>query len=186
MGCAKLSLPLGNTTLGSCALETAVTSSLDQIIVITQENDSLSWLPPHFFSESYKQKWKQQSCTASLKGQAESIKCGLSLAQKMKAEAIMILLADQPFVTRQIIDQMILLFQEKEPPYIASCFHDVISPPVLFHSTLFPALFQLKGDEGARKMIKRNQHGLLIPVTDQRSLQDIDTPEQYLVFRSSF
>ncbi|WP_339145926.1 MULTISPECIES: NTP transferase domain-containing protein [unclassified Sutcliffiella] len=183
MGCPKLSLPLGDRPLGSIALETAISSSLDSIVVVTNEHDSLSWLPSYFFLEHFKKNWIHTRCKESAQGQAESLKCGLKTAQKMQAEAVMIILADQPFVTREIIDHIISLYKKEKPNYVASSSNGVLCPPVLFNSTLFPALYQLNGDEGARSILKNNSKGLTVEFNEGKSFQDIDTPTQYRYFQ---
>lgn len=64
----------------------------------------------------------------------------------------------------------------------------VIRPPVIFHSTLFPSLSQLNGDEGARKIFKSDIKGQIIQFNDEKNFQDIATPNQYQYFlkQSSF
>lgn len=101
----------------------------------------------------------------------------------MQAEAVMIILADQPFVTREIIDHIISLYKKEKPNYVASSSNGVLCPPVLFNSTLFPALYQLNGDEGARSILKNNSKGLTVEFNEGKSFQDIDTPTQYRYFQ---
>ncbi|MGO4889293.1 NTP transferase domain-containing protein [Anaerobacillus sp. MEB173] len=175
MGCPKLALPLGNKQLGSIALETAIGSNLDKIIVVTNQADSLSWLPNHLSLT----KCVLVQCEQSSKGQAESLKCGLTTAIKRHAEAVMILLADQPFVTKEIINHIVTLYKKEKNSYIAASYNGIISPPVMFDSTLFPALFKLQGDIGAREIIRNNSQGLIVKFSDKRHFLDVDTVKQY-------
>lgn len=179
MGSPKLALPLDNQRIGSIALETAIASNLDKIIVVTKEADSLLWLPSQFFLKTIQTKWLQVRCKNSAKGQAESLKCGLKAAQKMHAKAVMIVLADQPLLRKEIIDEIVTLYKKEKPPYIASSYQGVLRPPVIFDSSLFPALFQLNGDNGARQIISNNQQGLTVEFTEARNFLDVDTPLQY-------
>lgn len=180
MGCHKLALPFGDKSLGSVALEAAIESVLDRTIVITKETDTLDWLPSSMFLNHYEKKWIHKCCKKSVHGQAESLKCGLKAAQGLQAKAVMILLADQPFVTKEIINQIVLLYKKEKPNYISSCFKGVLRPPVLFNFNLFSALYQLYGDEGARRIIRNNtKGGLKLEFTNEKPFLDADTPEQY-------
>lgn len=185
MGRSKLTLTLGKKPLGSIALETAIHSALDGIVIVTQKDDPLDWIPPSFFIQPHFEKWIHAPCELSTKGQAESIKCGLRTAYEMGAEAIMILLADQPFVTVRMINQIISLYhkvQTKENvKYITASYTGIARPPVLFDSCLYPELLKLQGDEGARRLIRngRERGGLVIEYKDIEHFIDIDTPLDY-------
>ncbi|WP_157811974.1 NTP transferase domain-containing protein [Alteribacter populi] len=181
MGCHKLSLSLGNKPLGSVALETAILSVLDRTIVVTREEDSLNWLPSELFLDPYRKKWKHQRCKESVRGQAESLKCGLKAAKDMQAKAVMVLLADQPFVTKKIINHIVFLYKTEKPSHISSCYKGVLRPPVLFDSTVFPALFQLHGDEGARRILRNDITGITVEFNTEKPFLDADTPDQFKV-----
>lgn len=181
----KLSLPLGDTTLGSLALQTALQSCLEHIVVVTKEEDLLGWMNPIFFSHTMRGCWSQVSCIDAGKGQSHSLRCGLREGQRRSAEGVMILLADQPFISIEIINDLIFqydrLSQENQRNHFAAArFQGIVRPPVLFSHELFPVLLELQGDEGARKLLRRHlPAGMIVDYDDERAFFDIDTNEEY-------
>ncbi len=176
MGSNKLALPLGERTLGSTALQAALQSNLDKVILVTKELDQLQWVP---ISDLYHDKLLHVRCKHAEEGQAESIKCGLKVARLHKASAIVFILADQPFIKTEQLNRMISLAQRDRPSYIACRYENIPQPPVLFHWRLFSRLAQLHGDEGARKIIREDPSGLMIEYENEISFFDADTPSDY-------
>ncbi|PIC64864.1 xanthine dehydrogenase [Sporosarcina sp. P13] len=183
MGRHKLALPVGMRTVGSLALETALRSPLDEIYIITKDTDPVEWLSPHIQLNSACTIIK---CPSSHKGQSESLRRGIQQAQKNSADAVMILLADQPFITVQMITNMINCLKSNPTcPFVATSFEQTIMPPVLFTSSMYPELLKIRGDKGARSILRGKllQRGILLPCTDKRLVFDIDTKDDYLEFK---
>lgn len=180
MGHPKLVLPLDHKPLGSIALEAAIDSNLDGIVVVTHKDDPLEWIPPRLFKPHLK-KWVHAPSELSTKGQAESIKCGLRAAYDLRAEAVLILLADQPFVTARMINHIVSLYNKEKVHFVTASYKKIARPPVLFDSCLFPELLKLHGDEGARRLIQDGlgTRGLAIEYIDAKPFIDIDTPLDY-------
>lgn len=175
MGGPKLSLPLGNQCLGNYGLNAALKSTLDRVIVVSKEGDPLNWISSH----SKKQhKFVHTVCKTASLGQSESLKHGLKLAQTFNIDAIVVMLADQPLITKEIVNELILRFRKSSHNYIAASSGRIVKPPALFNSTLFPALLQLKGDYGARHLL-RTVPGLVIEYQNNENFLDIDTPADY-------
>jgi molybdenum cofactor cytidylyltransferase len=187
MGENKLALPLRKTTVGSLAFRAALQSKLEHIIVVTKEDDCLSWIDPSFFQKPFKEKWSITRCQDAVLGQAYSLKCGLQAAQKLNPSGIMTLLADQPFLSVEIIDELISYGEQvqkmkelNEITYVAASFQGVPRPPILFLQQSFPFLFELKGDEGARQLFRKSTlKGKLVEARDERIFFDLDTKEDY-------
>ena len=179
MGKNKLALPIGTMTLGSMAIQTARKSLLDNIYIITKLGDELSWLPTEVVNDK---KCTLVTCPTSHKGQSESLRCGIKQAQLDKADAAIVMLADQPFITVQMIDGMITCMK-KAPTnlYVAASHEQTIMPPVLFSSSLFPALLNLSGDTGAKALLRGEflHQGKQILCEDNRLIFDVDTQEDY-------
>lgn len=181
MGLHKLTLPLDTVSLGSIALESALHSILDGIIVVTQEHDSLAWISPRLRSGSLREKWVHAPCSKSTYGQSESLKCGLRTAQELGSEAIMVLLADQPFTPIHMINLFVSLYKSNKLKYITAYHSGITRPPVLFDASMFPELLKLEGDEGARSLLRHRQmsQGLAIEYKNAEYFVDIDTPTDY-------
>ncbi|MFC0272795.1 NTP transferase domain-containing protein [Metabacillus herbersteinensis] len=186
MGVDKLSLPLGTHTIGNSALEEALKSSVHYIIVVTRTEDSLDWIDSNLSRIPIKNKWSHITCSDANKGQAHSLQCGLRAAMRMKPKGIMILLGDQPFLSIEIINELVLKYVElnyekKDFPFIAAGFQGIPRPPIIFSPKSFPELLKLKGDEGARQLFQRQklEDGLLIEYSNVRDFLDIDTMKDY-------
>lgn len=170
----KLFLPLGQEELGKKALATASQSSLDQIYVLCGMETVSKWGNA------------QMGCAEAIgveqsaKGQSESIKRGVQQAIRDGAQAVMILLADQPFVTLDWIDRLIGEFERGESEFVASLYNGHPRPPAIFSQTLFHDLLQLEGDRGAKEIFWRERHrGRLIKSDDPKLFFDVDTKEDY-------
>lgn len=174
MGCNKLELPFGNTFLGSLGLQAAIQSRLDWTIAVTRKGDRLHWLAPF----SKKMGWSCLRCPENAQGQSSSLKVGVRAAIEMEADAVLIMLADQPFITSKLLNQLIKAFAESPKcAYLARG----KTPPVLLSKSVFPDLLKLKGDLGARGLLagKWKEDGMEIGGGDDVSAIDIDTAEEY-------
>lgn len=113
-------------------------------------------------------------------GMATSIHCGIRYleTQHSDIETVIITVCDQPFITTGLLQEMISHYMETNLPIVACTYGDIVGTPVLFHKTMFKALYALNGDKGARQLI--NQHiqqvGLInFPLGNI----DVDTEEDY-------
>lgn len=180
----KLHQPVGTTLLGSLALSAAIQSQLDKIVVVTNKEDKLIWISPSNMS-CYKNRWLHVACPYTSLGQAFSLKCGLSYAKKLKAEAVVILLADQPFIYKDMIDQLIIRYKElktKNVPahFVASTISGIPRPPILMTESMFNDMDRLQGDKGARHLIRdKKWSGNYIQYKNPLPFFDVDTAEDY-------
>lgn len=113
-------------------------------------------------------------------GIASSIRCGISYIQKqdLNLDGVVLLTCDQPFISTELIAQLITAHNSTNKPIIASQYNEIIGIPALFSRTFFSALMQLQGDRGAKKII--NQYPDLVSVIDFPQGQiDLDTLENY-------
>ncbi len=183
MGRSKLSLPLGGQCLGSYGLSAALQSNLDRVIVITREHDRLDWIDSNM--RKNQQKLIPTVCETANLGQSHSLKTGVKVAQSYNADATVVMLADQPFVTKEIVNELIYHFIKKHPNYVAASLGGIKKPPILFNSSLYPSLLQIKGDQGARNIV-RTASGLTIDYKNHKNFFDIDTPEDYHFVKKYF
>ncbi|PGM56054.1 NTP transferase domain-containing protein [Bacillus sp. AFS053548] len=188
MGQNKISLPLSNSTVGSYGLRKFINSKIDHVFVVTKEDDSLNWISKDLFQKPYKDSWSHVLCTSANKGQSYSLKCGLTRALKTKPLGIMILLADQPFLSIQTINKLHQNYLKRVSenstiPFLAASFQGVPRPPIILSPNTIPDLFMLIGDEGARAIIRNhtNLEGLLVEFENKWDFFDIDTKEAYEV-----
>jgi molybdenum cofactor cytidylyltransferase len=92
------------------------------------------------------------------------------------ADALLLLLADQPLITRTHLRALIDTWNVSPRQIAATAFADVTGPPVLFPARYFPALAALDGDQGARPVLAAaGSNVLTIPF--EPAAVDIDLPE---------
>ena len=108
-------------------------------------------------------------------GIGSSIACGVRACRE-HADAILIMLADQPLVSSTHLAELVKRWTGKPNEIIASRFSGVSGPPVLFASALFDQLEDLHGDIGAREILRRSS-SMLRTVEFAAAAIDIDTPE---------
>jgi len=105
------------------------------------------------------------------------IRAGVRALASDSAGAVL-LLADQPFVTRSLLRRMLETFEEGGPrrKIVAAAHGDQVTPPVIFSKEYFRELEELRGDQGARSVIERHTGSLsLVRVRSKAVLADIDT-----------
>jgi len=110
-------------------------------------------------------------------GMASSLRCGIeALTDVMpQANAAILMLCDQPFVTAELLNELIAKMERSGKPIIASTYNGILGVPALFHKSIFPELLELQGDVGARIVIQRHMDETeVIPFPNGEV--DIDTP----------
>jgi len=113
-------------------------------------------------------------------GMGGSIRAGIQ-AVASGADGAMILLADQPFVSRPLLRRMLREFEAGGARgIVAAARGDLVSPPAIFPRKYFGELAGLRGDQGARSVIERHARGVtLVRVRSRRTLTDIDTRDDF-------
>lgn len=179
MGENKLSLPLSTCTIGSTALRTAISSSLEHVLVVSKKEDSLEWVDPSLFCSPYSSQWSHVVCDDAEKGQAHSLQRGLLSAMSVNPKGIMVLLADQPYLSKATIEKVITTYiSADQQDFVAACNEGIPRPPVIFSPHVTPKLMKLQGDVGARKIFKELE-GIFVEFANTRDFYDIDTKEDY-------
>jgi molybdenum cofactor cytidylyltransferase len=113
-------------------------------------------------------------------GMASSIRCGINqlLETAPGTDAAIIMVCDQPYVTTKLLEDLVKKYQETRKPIIASSYENNQGTPALFDKTIFAALLELKGDVGAKRIMKANPD-LVALVNFPLGNIDIDTKEDY-------
>lgn len=112
-------------------------------------------------------------------GQSSSVRAGLH-AVHASASAALFLPVDQPFLSTEVLDQLIGAHEEGAARITLPGYRERRGSPVLFDRTLFPVLAAITGDEGGRQILEDHREEIRIVALDSEDpLLDIDTPEQY-------
>ena len=172
MGQPKQILPFLGATMIRTVVDSALASKCVDVHVVVgafadQISEELSELPVKIHRNP---DWEQ--------GMGTSIRCGvLAAACDPALDAILLLLADQPFVTANIINQLIDTAESSNAPIIASAYQETVGVPSLFTRSTFHDLSHLPPQSGAKPIIERSSGCIIIPVPE--AAFDIDTLDDY-------
>lgn len=93
-----------------------------------------------------------------------------------RADGYLVALADMPFIRRTSI-AAVRAALEQGAALAAPYFRGRRGHPVGIAGSFFDSLLDLRGDEGAKKLLRENEQRLVkIPVGDPGVIRDIDTP----------
>lgn len=119
-------------------------------------------------------------------GMAASLKAGLRAALPILASSVMILPADMPGFTTEMLAGM-LADARAHPDAIlrGTTPEGRMGHPAIFPADLFPDLLALDGDEGGRSILAAHASRLrLFPLPGDAAILDLDTPEDWDAFRA--
>lgn len=113
-------------------------------------------------------------------GMSASIKTGINALQSYSqpVKGAILAVSDQPFVSAEVFNALIINFEKTAKGIVASRYSDSFGTPAFFTASYFPALLQLTGAEGAKKLFKRYADDVAAYAFPQGSI-DIDTQEDY-------
>ena len=113
-------------------------------------------------------------------GMASSIRAGVEalVSADARADAAVLLLCDQPYVTAEVISGLIAAHRATGRLVVASTYGGSFGVPALFSRTLFAELARLEGAGGAKQVIKRYaSEAHFLPFHDGEV--DVDTPNDF-------
>ncbi|AMQ57107.1 nucleotidyltransferase family protein [Algoriphagus sanaruensis] len=155
------------------AIEKAQKSSSESCVVVLGWNPEL--IKTGFDSETVSyvinENWEQ--------GMASSMQTGLRfLIKKDGINQVILMLCDQPFVNHQLLDNLIIEKESSGKGIVASFYSGTLGVPAIFDQKYFQDLLNLKGSEGAKKVILENSEDT-IPLNFPLGALDIDTEEDF-------
>jgi molybdenum cofactor cytidylyltransferase len=172
-GSPKQLLPWKATTLLEHVVDTALASSLGDVIVVLGHlaekiRDLLRDRPIRLVVNH---DWDE--------GLSTSVSAGLR-ALPASHEACLFLLGDQPNVTTELINTILSTYRRTLAPIVAPAYRGRRGNPVLFSRSLFPELLTMEGDQGGREVILRHRDEMeTVEVEEEEIFLDIDTVADY-------
>ena len=110
-------------------------------------------------------------------GMAGSLQRGI-LALPAEVKGALILLADMPFVSADLINSLAISFGgHDDVDAVIPLYNGQRGNPVLLSRKLFAAVSALRGDEGARRLLASPLLNILEIAAPEQAIIDIDTPE---------
>ena len=104
-------------------------------------------------------------------GVSASVRAGLEAAGEVPG--CLFVVADQPFVTADLLRGMLALFRGGAP-IVACAYAGTLGVPALFDRAYFGELAGLEGDAGAKRIIERHRDVVRV-VEFERGATDVDT-----------
>ena len=180
LGKPKQLLHYGGKTLLAHAINEAVNSNADAVVVILGKDANL------FKKEIDERKVRVAINSSWEEGMASSVRLGLDILFNAKPyiDAVIIMVCDQPHISSSILNQLIITQQRTTKQIVTSNYGNSIGPPALFHKKYFEELVKLSGDTGARKIIQRNMNDVATILFPEGDI-DIDTEEDYEKLKNS-
>ena len=169
MGQPKLALPVGRLPMIRRVAEAALASRCGEVVMVVGTHAGvyrplLDGLPLRIVQNPDPQE-----------GMGSSIRIGVE-AVAPDAQGLVLLLADQPFVTPEIINRLIDTAASDGRRIVASAYAGTVGPPAYFDRALFLELLTLEGDRGARSVIEAHpKEGVALPLPESMAA-DIDIP----------
>jgi molybdenum cofactor cytidylyltransferase len=180
MGVPKQLLQFGGETMLRRAASVALKTGCRPVVVVTGADaaaarEALRGLD---VQEARNQQWES--------GISSSVRVGIEavITANPQTAAVVLMLCDQPFVTREIIAQLVAAHRETGCSIVASRYGGSHGVPALFDKIHFAELTTLEGDAGAKQIIRKHLpkvHLLSFPEGEI----DIDTPEDLARLRST-
>jgi molybdenum cofactor cytidylyltransferase len=111
-------------------------------------------------------------------GCSASYKTGIATLDP-RAEAVMVLLGDQPGVESAVIDQVAADWRQSGGTIGLTSYHDRRGHPMVFARALFDRLRQLQGDKAAWKILDAHPEWVRDIEVDRPFPKDVDTLQDY-------
>lgn len=113
-------------------------------------------------------------------GMGASIQVGMTAlnAASEEIEGVVLTLCDQPFVSSDVINQLVAAYYSTGQGIIASEYAGTLGVPALFSRKFFSNLMNLQPTSGAKQLIKKYFHEVF-PMPFAAGAIDIDTPQDY-------
>jgi len=180
MGRPKQLLPLAGRALLKRVLDGAAASRLDEIVLVlghrAEEIRAAVELPSR--------------CPTRVvinpdhgRGQSTSLRLGLRSVDA-RAVAAAVLLGDQPWIERELIDRVAVAFIAADSLAARPVWRDrrgrrIPGHPVFIARRMWPEVDKLSGDQGARALLRARPDVLLEVEVEGEPPGDIDDPEDY-------
>jgi molybdenum cofactor cytidylyltransferase len=129
---------------------------------------------------------RQVTVADASRGMSASIAALASEAQRIEADALLLLLADMPELEVDDLRALMGAAQRSSDEIIrAGTESGRPGHPVVFPREYFDSLQRLQGDAGAREIIAAAPRVLIVRLPGERAVTDLDTPEAWAAWRGA-
>ncbi|HXG59622.1 MAG TPA: nucleotidyltransferase family protein [Thermoanaerobaculia bacterium] len=169
LGVCKQLARIGGKELLGHALDALRASMVDDVVVVLGAHAAEIRSRVHFDRERVVLNPRYAA------GMSTSLHAGLGA---IDAEAALIVLADQPFVSPRTIDRLIDEYRRSRALVVIPTCNGVRGNPVLVDRALFAEMMEIRGDTGCRAIFGEHAESIVeVAVDDRGVITDIDTEE---------
>ena len=119
------------------------------------------------------------------RGQLSSLWAGMDACVTADTEALMVTLVDVPLIAPDTIRRVIDVWRRTRAPIVRPAIGDRHGHPVIFDRAVLEELRAAPLDAGAKAVVRAHAREVIdVPVDDEGSLTDVDTPADYDALRS--
>ena len=174
MGQNKLLMRFAGKSLIEHAVDTLMTSGVDEIVVVLGHEANLVRSRLEGKSVRFVENPDYRA------GLSTSVRTGMEAAPK-GSDAMMIYLADQPLLESDEIKRLIQAFAEAKragKSIVVPFFGNTRGNPVILDASYREMVLDIAGDVGCRRIIKRHPEKVFaVQMETDHVVRDIDTPE---------
>lgn len=174
LGRPKQLLPFDGHSLLQHSVQEALASNAQPVVIVLGANSDT--LRKEIMGDNVhvvmNAEWQQ--------GMASSIRSGVKALTEISpaSEGVIVMVCDQPFVTATLLNILITAYQKTRKPIVACSYENTFGPPVFFHHSLFKELLRLKGDVGARGVVRQHIDTVEV-IPFPQGIYDVDTEAGY-------
>ncbi|HXO19647.1 MAG TPA: nucleotidyltransferase family protein [Thermoanaerobaculia bacterium] len=118
----------------------------------------------------------EQGITSSLQAGVAALTQTTPIAPAARAAVVM--LADMPFVTAEMIAGLVARYRETAAPLVISDYGGVTAPPMLYDRALFGEILNMTGGCG-KQVVKRHRGEAEVLSWPPAALADLDLPDDW-------
>jgi molybdenum cofactor cytidylyltransferase len=177
LGSPKQLIEFEGKTLIERITETALSISEEILIVLGGNLDMILPKLERFednISTIFNPHWQE--------GMGTSIRIGVEKLTN-KSDLILILLSDQPFISKVLLQNMLQTYASSQNPITSCVYNNTLGVPILFDKSIFPELLKLSGDKGAKSFLHLYENRISI-IDFPEGVIDIDIIEDIEKMRS--
>jgi molybdenum cofactor cytidylyltransferase len=171
MGRNKLLLEIAGEALVRRAVRAAGGAGVDRVVVVLGHDEA-----------RVRAELEGLSCETVVnpdhaRGAGTSLHTGVRHAAEVSA--VVIVLADMPFVTASMIAALVERYRATRAPVVFSRYGNIQAPPTLYDRALFAELLAIDDDRGGKQVVGRHQNEAEAVAWPESALLDIDSPADY-------
>ena len=173
MGRNKLFLELEGKPLVRHVVERAARAGFDPLIVVLGHEADLVQRPLEGIA------YQPVMNPDYERGVNSSLRAGIRAAAETGVDAAVVVLADMPFVTTEMMTTLIGRYRSGDAPLVVSDYGGVNAPPILYDRSLFGELAVSEGQGCGKHVVKKHRHEAAFVAWPVEALADLDVPEDY-------